>query len=54
MNDTCEWKEDHDGSYDFWMTSCGHAYNFEAGDPCENNFDYCPFCGKKIKLEDEQ
>jgi hypothetical protein len=51
MNDTCEWKEDPDG---FWDTSCGHAYSFEAGNPCEDSFDYCPYCGKKIKVEKQK
>jgi len=50
MNDTCEWKEK---IKDFYDTSCGHSCG-------KNSFKiifsliYCPYCGKKIKLEDEQ
>lgn len=46
----CAWRLDHDtGSYD---TDCGQKFLLDEGTPAENNFNFCPFCGKHLRLED--
>jgi hypothetical protein len=45
-NEPCLWGEDDDG---MWETSCGHAFEFNDGDPADNAFLFCPFCGKQLK-----
>lgn len=47
--DTCEWEEDMDS---VWETECGKMFQFIAATPAENEFEFCPFCGKVI-LENE-
>ena len=31
-----------------YETECGHAFFFDEGSVEENEFEYCPFCGKTI------
>ena len=47
----CEWKlEDEEANvYD---TSCRNPHILIEGTPKENNYEYCPYCGKKIKESD--
>ena len=42
----CKWREDEDG---VWDTGCDNRFEFNAGGPPENDFEYCPYCGKKLK-----
>lgn len=47
----CTWKINHENSDyigETWDTSCNHVFQFMEGDIQENNFEYCPFCGKVI------
>lgn len=48
-DDVCEWKlEDEEANvYD---TSCRNPHILINGTPEENNYEYCPYCGKKIKV----
>lgn len=40
-----------DDAHNAWMCrSCGHLERFEADGPFENGWDYCPHCGKRIKV----
>ena len=48
-NDVCEWKQ-HEREIDVYFTECGQAHIFVNGNPEENNYEYCPYCGKKIKI----
>ena len=43
---TCTWKGDDDGVY---STGCDNAFQFEVDGPTENNFKFCPYCGKELK-----
>ena len=43
---TCKWTWNGDG---FYQTSCGNSFFFESGNIKENNFKYCPYCGKEIE-----
>jgi rRNA maturation endonuclease Nob1 len=47
MNYICEWREDEDG---IWDTGCGNRFEFNHGGPPENSFEFCPYCGKKLKV----
>ena len=42
----CKWTYDDD--YDKWDTQCDNAFVVYEGTPSENNFKYCPYCGKEI------
>jgi len=41
----CLWTEDQDGN---WSTTCGKAFTLFSGMPKENNYNFCPNCGRKI------
>jgi hypothetical protein len=44
----CAWQEHDDGRYD---TACDNAFEFTYGTPEDNDFKWCPFCGKSITIE---
>lgn len=41
----CLWTEDLDGA---WDTACDNRFEFNEGGPEENDFAFCPYCGKEI------
>lgn len=44
--ETCHWtQDDRDGH---WTTACGHAFEFIDGGPLQNDFCFCPFCGRPL------
>ena len=47
-DDVCEW-EYNDSEY-YFESSCGHLHIFMSDGPKENEYDFCPYCGKKIKV----
>ena len=47
-DDVCEWKY-NDTEY-YWESSCDHLHIFMSDGPKENDYDFCPYCGKKIKI----
>ena len=48
-DDVCEWML-CDGEANVYDTSCGNPHILIEGTPRENNYKYCPYCGKKIKV----
>jgi hypothetical protein len=42
----CQWV--YDGFEDCWSTECGNAFCFIDAGPSENEFKFCPYCGKGI------
>ena len=46
-SDHCTWTQDADG---IWHTSCEHAHEFNTGTPEENDYLYCPYCGKVLDV----
>ena len=48
-DDMCEWRlcDEEANVYD---TSCRNPHILIEGTPKENNYEYCPYCGKKIKM----
>lgn len=41
----CEWTYNYD---EFWETQCGGSFVFTDGVPIENEFRFCPYCGKGL------
>lgn len=42
----CKWSEDQDS---VWDTQCDNRFVFNSDGPADNGFEYCPYCGNKIK-----
>ena len=47
-DDVCEW-EYNDSEY-YFESSCEHLHIFMSDGPKENEYEFCPYCGKKIKV----
>ena len=47
-DDVCEWKY-NDSEY-YFESSCKHLHIFMSDGPKENEYGFCPYCGKKIKI----
>ena len=47
----CKWAE---GAGCEWRTGCGLLYEFYAGGPADDSFDYCPYCGARLILGDRE
>ena len=52
MSDTCKWTPWNEDIYGTGThdTECGEAHSFIEGDILDNNYQYCPYCGKPIEL----
>ena len=50
--ETCTWIVEVDED-DIWHTSCGNDFEFTAGNPEDNKFLFCPYCGKRIEVKNE-
>lgn len=48
----CTWAECNDDMCEYHETSCGEAHVFTTGNLADNNYKYCPYCGKKIKAQE--
>ena len=46
----CKWQETDGG---LWESSCNNLFEFNADGPKENQFSFCPYCGARIKLQNE-
>jgi hypothetical protein len=55
MSDVCEWlsTEDFDGD-PFYETNCGESFCFIEGDVKYNGIKYCPYCGRPIRVIEEE
>jgi len=51
----CIWKEengiDSDGTY---VTGCDNMFTILEGNPRDNNFKFCPYCGNKLKEKETE
>ena len=47
----CTWK--HDLYHDVWDTSCGDSACFISDGPKDNNYRFCPYCGKPLVVEEK-
>lgn len=48
-NIPCLWQ--YDEFHEKWDTSCKNSHIFVAGHVQENNYNFCPYCGRKIQLK---
>ena len=47
----CKWADQEEYDHRFWETECGKSFAFtEGGSLSENEFKFCPYCGKEIKM----
>lgn len=46
MGDKCVWSVDEDGN---WNTSCDNIAVLIEGTPLDNDWVFCPYCGKIIQ-----
>jgi predicted nucleic acid-binding Zn-ribbon protein len=44
----CVWNYYSSWEEDYWETSCGKTYVIIDGLPSENNYKFCPECGRKL------
>ena len=35
-----------------WETECGDRFHFNHDGPTENGWNFCPYCGRDIDVED--
>ena len=49
IGQVCEWMQD-DGATDIYDTKCGNTHMFIDGNPTDNKYEFCPYCGKKIEV----
>ena len=49
IDDVCEWML-CDKEANVYDTSCKNPHILIEGTPRENNYSYCPYCGKKIEV----
>ena len=47
-DNVCEWKY-NDSEY-YFESSCKHLHIFMSDGPKENEYRFCPYCGKKIRI----
>lgn len=47
----CLWAQDMDD--DSWDTECGNKFVFESDTPIENDFHFCPYCGKHLSEKEK-
>lgn len=54
MKKVCEWKAIDEGQMGIkswvWITSCNADFDLEWISPRRQNVNYCPKCGGKIKI----
>jgi hypothetical protein len=46
----CIWTEDEDGN---WRTECGNQFIMIDGNPYDNGFIFCAYCGKVLAMTPE-
>ncbi len=44
----CEWLMHWENDYEVWRTGCDRAFEYMTGGPVENDYQFCPGCGKRI------
>ena len=48
MLDTCEWGYLEDD--DAWETSCDEMHYLNSGNPEDNRYKFCPYCGQRLTM----
>ena len=50
--DECIWREEDNGDYICWETSCEKTFCMTEGTPKDNSYNYCPNCGGALVEKD--
>ena len=50
--ENCVWSQTRLDGRLVYATLCGDIFEFSEGDPEDNGFKFCPFCGHPIKDAD--
>lgn len=50
MDKQCEWTPDDEST---WNTACKKVFAFTDGGVADNGFEFCPFCGGAILIQNE-
>ncbi len=45
----CEWREYWECDYEVWETACDRKFEFMNDGPAENDYQFCPGCGRPIE-----
>lgn len=45
--ESCRWMQDADDGA--WDTGCNERFEFTHGEPADNHFAFCPYCGGRIE-----
>ena len=48
MENTCEWGYLEDD--DAWETSCDEMHYLNPGNPEDNRYKFCPYCGQRLTM----
>ena len=49
--DICFWEEVDTG--DYYESECNKkVFQFNDGNPYDNGFKFCPYCGKQLKIKE--
>ena len=48
FDDWCRWTLELGAEYQTWETECSLVFGFNEGTPAENDFNFCPKCGRPI------
>lgn len=51
--DICKWELDAGFPSDLYETDCGNAVVFDEGEPKENGYRHCHYCGRPIVFVEE-
>ena len=51
VDPVCHWSED-DPDCGVWVGDCGINFQFMSDGPWENDFRFCPRCGRKIEIKE--
>ena len=49
MSETCKWEREDDDKEVIYNTQCDNIHVFFAGNCKENDYLFCPYCGKEIQ-----
>lgn len=50
LTKTCSWEPESEDTY---LTGCGKNFTFTDGGVADNGFEFCPFCGAAILIQNE-
>lgn len=49
--ETCVWEQDENADVEYYETECGSSFFFQEGNVVDNDFHFCPYCGRVILVQ---